>query len=179
MTTPPTFSVGQVLTSSAMNSVGLWLVKSQIITGTPSSVVINSAFSADYDNYRIILTGGTGSASADVSILMTGSPTAYYGSLQYQDYTSGSVSAAGANNSASFPWIGGCTAGQAVHASCDLFGPFLSIYTKIRNGTYQSGNAFGMVNGEHRVASSFTGFTLTLSSGTFTNGTVRVYGYRN
>ena len=37
MATPPDFSSGQVLTSSAMNSVGLWLVKTQTVGTAVSS----------------------------------------------------------------------------------------------------------------------------------------------
>ena len=179
MATPPTFSSGAILTAAQMNSVGLWLVKSQTVGSGVSSVTVTGAFSAEWDNYRIIYSGGTASASTDVGLNLGASVTGYYSSLQFQLTTSGTVSAAGATNGALFPWVGGATAGQNVHASFDLFNPFSASYTKIRNGTYQSGDAFGTVNGEHRVSTSYSDFKLSPASGTLTGGTIRVYGYRN
>jgi len=179
MATPPTFTSGSILTAAQMNAVGLWLVKSQTVGTGVSSVTVTGAFSADYDNYRIIYTGGTQSAGVNIDLTIGGSSTGYYSALQFQASNSGTVSAAGQTNASLWQWVGGATAGQATHASFDLFGPFLSAYTKLRNGQYQNDNNFGTVNGEHRVASSYTSFTLLPASGTLTGGTIRVYGYRN
>ena len=68
MATPPTFSSGAVLTAAQMNSVGMWLVKTQTVGTAVSSVTVTGAFSADYDNYLILMSGGTGSDSASISI---------------------------------------------------------------------------------------------------------------
>ena len=179
MTTPPTFTNGTPLYQESLNAIGLWLVKSQTVGSGVSSVTVTGAFSADYDNYRIIYSGGTASATADISLKLGASVTGYYGSLQFQTVTAGTVSAAGLNNGTSFSWIGGATAGQAVHASVELFNPFAAMYTKLRHATYQNGDAYGTMNGEHRIATSYTDFILTPSSGTITGGTIRVYGFRN
>jgi hypothetical protein len=40
MATPPDFSSGAVLTAAQMNSVGLWLVKTQTVGTTVSSVAV-------------------------------------------------------------------------------------------------------------------------------------------
>ena len=177
-----TFSDAVALPASDINTYlansGLDYIKSQTVGSSVSTVTVTGAFSTTWNDYRIIYSGGTGTASTDMQLKLGASVTGYYGSLQFQSVTAGTVSAAGSNNGATFPWVGGATAGQAIHASFDLFSPFLSMYTKVRNGTYQSGDNYGMVNGEHRVATSYTDFTLTVASGTMTGGTITVYGYR-
>ena len=54
--TYPVFATGDVLNASDMNAVGLWLVKTQTIGSGVGSVAVTGAFSADYDNYKIIVT---------------------------------------------------------------------------------------------------------------------------
>jgi hypothetical protein len=174
----PSFVSGEVLRAEDMNAVGLWLVKSQAVGTGVSSVTVTGAFSADYDNYRIILSGGTASSNTDIGLTLGASVTGYFGSMQFQAATAGTVSAAGSNNGATFPWVGGATAGQAVHASVELFSPFLAQNTKLRNATYQNGDNYGIMNGEHRVATSYTSFNLLITTGTVTGGTVYVYGFK-
>ena len=55
----PVFASGDVLNASDMNGVGLWLVKTQVIGTAVSSVTVTSAFTTDYDQYMITVTGGT------------------------------------------------------------------------------------------------------------------------
>jgi len=38
---------------------------------------------------------------------------------------------------------------------------------------------FGHASGVHSAFTSFTDFTLSSTAGSFTGGTIRVYGYRN
>jgi hypothetical protein len=178
----PDFSPGEVLTAAAMDSIGLWLVKTQTVSSSPavSSVTVTDAFSADYDNYRITYTGGTQSISADLNLVLGASSTGYYGVLIFGATTSpGAPSMALNNNATRFDWVGGGSAGQTSHASFDLLGPFLSGWTKVRNGGYENGVNIGTQQGTHQVASSFSAFTLGIVGGTLTGGTIRVYGYRN
>ncbi len=178
MATPPTFSSGAVLTAAQMNSVGLWLVKTQTVGSAVSSVTVTGAFSADYDNYLILLSGGTGSASASVAIQLGASVTGYYGFMSYGDSVTNTPLGAGRNNTAQLNWVGGQTAGQASHVRVEVFNPFKAAYTKFNGGAYQSGGIYGTVQGEHRVATSYTSFILTPDTGTITGGTIAVYGYK-
>jgi hypothetical protein len=179
MATPPDFSSGAVLTAAQMNAVGLWLVKSQAVGTGVSSVTVTGAFSTDYDNYKIMYSGGTVSASTDIELTIGGSTTGYYGFMTYGVSTTSTPLGAGKNNSAAFSWVGGGVAGQASHANFELMGPFRTAYTKIRNGSYQNDNNYGTMQGEHRVATSYTSFALQVLTGTMTGGTIRVYGMRN
>jgi len=178
MATPPTFTSGAVLTAAQMNSVGLWLVKTQTVGTAVSSVAVTGAFSADYDNYLITLNGGTVSADASMSMILGASVTGYYGFMSYGQSNTATPLGAGRNNAANAAWVGGGTSGQMCHVRVEVFGPFAARYTKLLNSPYQNGIAYGIMNGEHRVATSFTGFTLSPDAGTLTGGTIAVYGYK-
>lgn len=160
-------------------AAGLWLVKTQTVGTAVSSVTVSDAFNATYQNYRISYSGGTQSANADLGIRLGASTTGYFGYLVYGVVTSATVLGAGNNNTASWAWIGGGAAGQASLLACDLYAPNLAAHTKIRNGAYQQDNAYGTMQGEHRVATAYSDFTIIVSTGTLTGGTIRVYGYRN
>ena len=177
--TYPSFSAGDILTAADMNAVGLWLVKTQTVGTAVSSVTVTGAFSRTYDNYLITLEGGTVSADGDINLKLGASATGYYGFLNYGDVASATPLGATRNNTAQFNWVGGGAAGQRAHVHVQVFGPNKAAYTKLLNGTYQSGSNYGTIQGEHRVATAYTDFTLATGTGTLTGGTIRVYGYRN
>ena len=177
-----TFTSGEVLTASDTNTYlansGLVYVKSQAVIGSPTTITVTNAFSADYDDYRIIYSGGTQNINGS-SWLQLG-PTSVSGyNTNYNMvliYAGGSATVASNINSTWFSWVGGGTGNQQSHLSCDLFGPFKTAYTKMRNGSYQDGTLFGTCHGEHTLATSYS--SLTIGGMTFTGGTVYVYGYR-
>ena len=123
--------------------------------------------------------GGTISASTDIELTIGGSVTGYYGFLTYGVSNSNTILGAARNNTAAFNWVGGGSAGQASLANFEVMNPFQAAYTKIRNASYQNGDNFGTMQGEHRVATSYTSFALAVLAATMTGGTIRVYGYRN
>ena len=178
MATPPTFSSGAVLTAAQMNGVGLWLVKTQTVGSAVSSVTVTGAFSADYDNYLILMSGGTVSTNASVGIQLGASATGYYGFMTYGTSSTNTVLGAGRNNVAQGNWVGGGTSGQMCHVRVEVLGPFKAAYTKLLNSGYQNSNDYGTMQGEHRVATSYTAFTLAPDAGTLTGGTIAVYGYK-
>jgi hypothetical protein len=158
---------------------GLQLVKTQTIGTGVSSVTVTDAFSSTYDNYKITM-NSVGSLNHSTAVTLGSSVTGYNGILLYGDSTVGTALIANRNNASGMNWIGGCAGnGFSATASFDLLGPFSSNYTKVINGQYQDGTAYGIMQGEHRVAASYTSFTLTPNTGTITGGTIRVYGYRN
>lgn len=175
----PVFSPGEVLNASDMNAVGLWLVKSQTVGTGVSTVAVTGAFSADYDNYLITYSGGTASADNAMALQLTGSTSNYFGFLTFGNTTGTGTVLGSTMTGSSWLFVGGAKAGQAAHLRCDLMAPFLAINTKLIGGAYQNGDNYGTSNGEHRVASSYTGFSIGPGVGTITGGTIRVYGYRN
>jgi hypothetical protein len=184
--TPTTLTADRTLTlPDATGTValtsdpGLILIKTQTVGTGVSSVTVTGAFSAAYDNYKITYIGGTMSANSDIEMTIGGSTTGYYGFLTYGLSSNNTPLGAGRNNANSFAWAGGGAAGQGSHVNVEIMGPFTTAYTKIRNGSYQNGDNYGTVQGEHRVAASYTSFALAVLTGTMTGGTIRVYGYRN
>ena len=173
----------EVLTSADTNTYlansGLVYVTSATVGTGVSSVTVTGAFNSTYDNYKIIMSGGTCSAGAIVTMTLGGSATGYYGILMYATYLSATPLAAAVNNGTNMPYVGGGgTAGQAIVADFDLLNPYLAQYSRIVGAQYSDATYYGTMQGEHRVATSYSSFSLAPNTGTLTGGTIQVYGYR-
>jgi hypothetical protein len=154
-------------------------VKSQTIGTTVSSVTVTDAFSATYDDYRILV-NTTGSAAQTVQCRVGGSSTGYAQVVMYVDLGSNTVIGFQQSNGSEFRFVGGGggTAGNPSVAAFDLMNPFAAAYTRMPSGPYFESNSMGISNAEHRVATSYTSFVILAGAGTFTGGTISVYGYR-
>ena len=178
------YSVGDTYTQSTLDgkfspitTTGLVLLSTTTIGSALTTVTVNNAFSAAYDNYRIVITGGTSSTNTWGSLQLGSSTTGYYAGAWEKRYTSSTTDYQTASNASNFSRsIGMLTTN--IDANIDIKSPFLSKYTII-NYCFQSGND-GNYNGggQHKVASSYTDFTIATESGTFTGGTIKVYGYK-
>lgn len=201
MATPPDFTVGQVLTAAQMNAVGLWRITTctassaggtaatasngVITVGTGNtSVTVSNAFSADFDNYKIVWSGGQSSGAVEIFLQLTssGTPstTGYYGTLVWANVTSGAVAGAANNNAAQWSWAGGGAGANngAASLNVELLNPFGAIRTRLHNAQVLYGVVYGTYTGLHDVGTSYDGFKITPGSGTISNGQIRVYGYR-
>jgi hypothetical protein len=174
----PDFSPGEVLTAAAMDSIGLWLVKTQTVGTGVSSVTVTDAFSSTYDNYRILYSGGVGSTLISLALQIGGSTTGYYGVTNFATFAAGTPSAAADNNASFFNSIGYASTGFT-QISLDLLSPNLARWTTVANASWAAGTVAGSTNGTHQVATAFTSFTISVNTGNITGGTIRVYGYRN
>jgi hypothetical protein len=174
----PDFSPGEVLTAAAMDSIGLWLVKTQTIASGVSSVTVTGAFSADYDTYKIIIDNGLASSSNAVKLRMGTNAANYYWGLPYVAYTGGAVGAVAGSNVAEWDFAG--YAQNRIAFDCTVYSPFLAENTHFSAPHAQgvggvSGHNAGLLND----TTSYTSFTVLITGGpTFTTGTIRVYGYR-
>jgi hypothetical protein len=175
----PDFSPGEVLTAAAMDSIGLWLVKTQTIGTAVSSVTVTDAFSADYDAFKILVTGGAGSTTANLNLQLGSTNTAYHGGRAFVSSLTGVLSGSGVNNAASFTGFGVMTT-TGINVDLDIKNPFLAARTQVA-GIYAvtASGDYGWLSGSQDSTTSFTAFTITANSGTMTGGTIRVYGYRN
>ena len=180
-----TFTTGEVLTASDTNTylanAGLVFVKSQTVGTGVSSVQVTSAFSTDYDNYKIIYTGGVASASADLRLSLGASATGYYGGLIYNRPNNLTPSGVANNNNTFWQYGAGLSSTTNVVVSFELYQPFLALRTGLFTQVIHidgAGAALGTFVGFHDVATSYTSFTITPSAGTLTGGTITVYGYR-
>ena len=161
---------------AAAAASGLTLVSATTVGTTVSSVAVSNAFSATYDNYKVIYTGGVASTGVNLGITLGATTTNYYFSLGYIPY-GGALAVVTVNNGASWSYVGGASTGLT-SINCDIFRPFAADETLITSNGAESGNAnFG--GGYLNNTTSYTAFTITPSSGTLTGGTIRVYGYQN
>ena len=163
---------------AAAPTSGLTLISATTIGTTVASVTVSGAFSATYDAYKVVVTGGAASGNIQMQFLLGASITTYYNSLIYAPFATGTPAGIGNNNQASWDYVGyGTTDSLAFNA--DILDPFAAKYTKLVNAAYEAVNEAGLANGVHKTATSYTSFIIRPSSGTFTGGTIRVYGYAN
>ena len=179
-----TYTAGQVLTAASLNANfsfaaanGLTLVTAQTIGTTVSSVTVTGAFSATYDAYKILLTGGAASANHTMFFKLGASTTGYYQAQAGINYSTGVVTGRANSNDSSWTRTGtGNSSG--LEMIMDINNPFLAKYTYFSCGVAYNDEG-AQTNGFHGVATSYTDFTITPSTGTLTGGTIRVYGYQN
>jgi hypothetical protein len=161
------------------NKVGMDLIVAQTIGTAVSSVTVNNVFSSSYDNYYVTITGGVGSTTSEINLRIGGvSSSDYTVSFIYSSYASPSVSALGSSTSNAWSYVGANDT-TAIHASFELRNPFLAKYTSLANAAVTYLTYAGVNNGLMKLANSYTDFTIYPASGTWTGGTIRVYGYRN
>jgi hypothetical protein len=173
----PTFSAGEVLRAQDMNAVQGWLVKTQTIGAGVASVTVTGAFSADYDNYVITVSGGTSSTNTTLNFRCGTTASGYRWSYVYTSYTN-SPSGAGSGSDTSVVYCGFSNT-SGINAVINVSGPFLSGPTMITGDGGSIANFAGRVTGFEPNNTSFTSFTLVNGTGTLTGGTIRVYGFKN
>lgn len=182
MATPPDFTAGQVLTAAQMNKVGLWLIKTETIGTGVTTTTVTDVFSADYENYRIIVAGGAASANAgnnNMAVTLGATTTGYYQSALSYTYA-GATAAITVNNGAA--WLCGGQTTSGLNMILDLFRPFATDETFMSfSYSVMSTTGYGLPGaGYLNNTTSYTAFTITsVATTTHTGGTVYVYGYRD
>jgi hypothetical protein len=180
----PDFSPGEVLTAAAMDSIGLWLVKTDTIT-SGTSKEITGAFNSNFKNYLVVVSQLKSSGAPTGLRLQMGTTALgiYYWagtSVAYGTTTVSAESQAG-GTSINTGFVSQSTV--ACGGLIELQSPQLAERTSfqcrasdIRTGGTGARNYNGFVND----ATAYTSFTLSVEGGvTFTSCDVRVYGYRN
>jgi hypothetical protein len=165
------------------NDIGLVLVKTQTIGATPiSSILVPDAFSANFTNYRIIVSGGTSNTPLALGMQMgtTLTGTGYYLGLTGTNYSGGASVGNLANGTL---WtVAGSAMPNGMALDVTLTEPFLVRRTGVSFNSridYRTTGAATSGNGFHDVAASYTGFALSVAGGTFNSGIIRVYGFRD
>jgi hypothetical protein len=154
---------------------GLRLVKKQTVGSAVASVAVTSAFSATYENYRIIYSGGSSSTNANITMIMDAVTSNYYYYLSGNAY-SGTVVNTGSKTAANYLYAGSLNGTTGPHLDVEVASPFLSKRT-VGRGSYVTVDDFSVSGFMLNNTSSYTGFTLTAGAGTMTGGTIYVYGY--
>jgi hypothetical protein len=159
----------------AVGASGLTLITSQVIGTAVASVQVTGAFSTTYDAYKIIVAGGAGSV-ANTGIRMTlGATTAnYYYGIPLAIYSGGGAASLAGTNTTS--WEVGSVNSASLNVNVELVDPFNTKTTKMFAQVAKDTSG-GSGGGFLDNTTSYTAFTFTPSSGTFTGGTIYVYGY--
>jgi hypothetical protein len=153
----------------------LILVKTQTIGTAVTSVTVNDAFSADYDNYKIIVSGGVGSQTVNPRLQLGTSDAGYSYVRRWYNYAAAENLSQGSNVS-NFAFAGTLTTNLMI-TNLEVSAPFLSRFT-VFSASAANEAAAGVTNGIHANSSSFSSFTFFITAGTMTGGTIYVYGYR-
>jgi hypothetical protein len=182
-----TYTAGEVLTAASLNNNftfaaanpvgGLSLISATTIGTTVASVTVSSAFSATYDAYKIVISGGVGASNPQLNLTFGSTATGYYYGLIYNNY-SGTIAATGGSNSTSIGVAGSATTG-GIAFNVDVVNPFLATNTLVASQMFYDAGQIGSTRGYLANTTSYTAFTVTCNPGTLTGGTIRVYGYLN
>ena len=179
MATPPDFTTGQVLTAAQMNAVGLWLVKKQTIGAGVGTLTVTDAFSTDYENYRIIISGGVASTTTVLQTQLGATATGYYYGGDARTYAGVTLNVQGALVT---NWYAGEGSVNTLEMDILIKNPFTAKNTTF-TGQFANARTDGYwlaMGGYLADTTSYTAFTITPSGGaTLTGGTVYVYGLRD
>jgi hypothetical protein len=167
-------------------SSGMVLINATTIGTTVSSVQIDNCFTTTYSNYRIVVNINACSATDTNVLFRLVDGTSPVTTANYEYGAVGLSSSAVTENKSgsgetSFT-LGSTSSSQAAFGlSLDVYKPQLAFQTSM---TYQSANSYNtgrfyVNNGAARfsLTTQLEGFQILASSGTFTGGTVAVYGY--
>lgn len=160
---------------------GLTFIKSQTIGTGVSTVTVTDAFSSTYDNYLVTLQINSASTSSSSAIQLGSTTTGYYGSAIYMDPTTSTVNGIGYNNTGQM-FSGYHNATNGGTSNLYFMQPNLARRTTFMasgTGFNTSGSAAMQATMYQNDNTQYTAFTLLLSTGTITGGTIRVYGYQN
>ena len=180
-----TFVAGDVLLAQQLNDSfaavsGLKLISATTIGSAVSSVTVSSAFSADYDAYKITISGGAASSASDLQLQLGSTTTGYYAGYSHVTYSTATASATANNNASNFSTVGVGTA-SGLDANIEIVNPFLTKHTFV-SGSYAvslTGSKSYLFAGWLNDTTSYTAFTILSTPGTLTGGTIRVYGLIN
>lgn len=162
----------------AFGAAGLTLIKTQTIGTAVASVSVTDAFSATYENYKIIVNGGTASGSVTMNLALGATTTGYYFGAYGYTYAGALIQGNQANAAS---WEAGTAWPNGVNANIEILSPQLAARTVYQAQLVRPGTTAGVFTtaGFLDNATQYTAFTLSPASGTITGGTIRVYGYAN
>lgn len=200
----PLAAVGEKITAARFNDIvsllnerepGLFPVIPTSVAGTgvtlgasgkvsfsaSTTVNINGCFTADYDNYLLVLDMTHAASNSITARLRVGgvdsSATSYHYEILY-----GTGASATAAATASAAYIQGDFAGTRRSAELKLYGPALAATTvwEYRGSTILTATTMGLFtqSGQHVVSTAYDGISLIAPASTIT-GSVRIYGYNN
>jgi hypothetical protein len=175
----PVFSAGEVLRAQDMNAVGLWKVASVSVT-SGNVISVSNCFTSDYTNYRIVISNlkSTSNVSLTMQLQASGSPSSAGYQYGHAFILFGTPSWNLVSTTSASTWVapGNTNTNPPSNGSIDIYQPQVNQRTGMI-AHYQSFDAAIFSSGAHNDGSNvYDGFRFT-SAGTFSSGTVTVYGY--
>ena len=166
---------GSAWVNVGTSNAGLEFISSTSVGTAVPNITITNVFNSTYDHYKIFMTGVSQSATfPDTRLQFNNSSASYYGGGIQTTFSTGAVSSLWDNNVSRFNRAGGNTGEMYV----DVYNPFLASENTFISSSFRTNVAAGNYTGYILNAASETGFTISPSTGTYTGGTVTVYGYR-
>ena len=161
---------------------GTDLISTTTIGTTVSTVAVSSAFSATYDNYLIIISGGVGSGNSNLTLQLGSTTSGYYFFGYYGLASSSTLNVSNGNGTANFSFVGAGST-NSLNSIITVQSPNLAKRTHINAAGSRSNSSVNPVvnriDGFEDSNTQHTAFTIGCDSGTMTGGTIRVYGYKN
>ena len=151
--------------------------------GTAASVSINNCFTSTYNVYRIMIERAAKSPAGAVNFFfrlrLSGTDATSNYNHQYVNASSTTVAGARRTSNAEARFASINADGECA-VTLDIFSPAIAATT-----TYVSKTLYNLTPevldyaGNHTTATAYDGITFYPETGSFSGGTVRVYGYRN
>ena len=171
---------------AAASSGALTLVTSHTIGSGVSSITLSNVFSSTYDNYLIVLSGGTHSTdNPNYRMQMGSTTTGYYLNGMRMFGNSTGITGLSENNTARWGFVAQSTS-NGLNGIIELIGPNLAKWTGItaRQSRYVTSDPNEIGNQIYALGfladtTQYTGFTFDWLYGTATGGTIKIYGYAN
>jgi hypothetical protein len=161
-----------------LGNTGLELIKTQTIGTAVGTVPVTGVFSATYDAYQILVSGGVASGTIALRLKLRAAATGHNTMMYYNTWGStSSPVTAGGTNLAFFSTLGSGNTAE-LYMNAQLINPFAATKTQLISATEITTGGSSVVTGIHTANTSFTDFTISTVSGTLTGGTIAVYGYR-
>ena len=177
----PDFSVGEVFTASAADSIGLWLIKSDTLTNIGTTPVsIGTVFSSSYRNYRLVIQINNTSGALTLSIRLGTTTGNYFGNVSCVDFT-GVGSNIQTNGIGEWNIFRSNSSMQYGAISMDITNPQVAAITSAHGTSIQnegSGVATGSMGFIQNSTTQFTQMSFLTSTGTV-DLRYRIYGYRD
>ena len=177
--TYPVFASGDVLNAADMNGVGLWKVASVSVT-SGNLISLSNCFTSNWTNYRIVISNvkTTGNVSMTMQLQASGSPSSsgyQYGNA-YILFGTPAWNVVSVTSASSWVAPGNTNTNPPSNGSIDIYQPQVNQRTGMI-AHYQSWDGAIFVSGAHNDGGNiYDGLRFT-SAGTFTSGTLTVYGY--
>lgn len=197
MATPPDFTSGAILTAAQMNQIGLWKVTPSAVSGTGVSIAANgdvilnaspepyiTAFSADFDYYRIFcnltaFTGGAASLTVRPASGATPNTTAgqYRNSGYELGYTGSMLNVQNPGGSAGWNVGRVDSVAQIASFTMEIRNPFDSALYMSYTSDYVDSSFTGHQNGYIATTASYNGFNPRIGGTNTMTGVISIYGY--